>query len=58
MKMYIAGHGHALHLNKPFVAWMKKHATHFLVSFAYPDMSRLNFAKQVRDEKKKVGKKK
>lgn len=48
MDLFIAGHGHAFERNPDFVKWMKKHKTHFLVSFAYPDIARLKFAKSVR----------
>lgn len=51
--MMIAGHGHEFHKNKAFVEWMKKHDVNFLVSFAYPDIPRLKFAKSVRLERKK-----
>lgn len=53
MLLFIAGHGHAFEQNPDFVKWMRKHDTNFLVSFAYPDLGRLQFAKQVRDERRK-----
>jgi len=53
VKMMIAGHGHEFHTNPDFVKWMKKHDVNFLVSFAYPDIPRLKFAKSVRLERKK-----
>lgn len=61
MILFIAGHGHAFEKRPDFVEWMKKHDVHFLVSFAYPDMGRLKFARRVRKEQrlaKKKGKKK
>lgn len=51
--MFIAGHGHTVQNNKNFVEWLKRHDSHFLVSFAYPDMGRLRFARKVRREQKK-----
>lgn len=57
MKFYIAGHGHTFQKNKPFVEWMRKHDTNLLVSFAYPDVGRMDFARQER-KRNKVAKKK
>ena len=56
MLMFIAGHGHEFHRSKNFVKWMRKHKVNFLVTFAYVDMARLQFArkerKRIRNERK------
>jgi hypothetical protein len=48
MIMFIAGHGHEFHKSKKFVKWMRKHSVNFLVTFAYIDMPRLEFARSER----------
>lgn len=54
MKMYIAGHGHTFEKDKAFCKWLEKHDTNFLVSFAYPDMGRLKYARSVRVKRRKL----
>ena len=56
MRIYIAGHGHCFESSADFCKWLEKHDSHFLVSFAYPDMGRLKYARSVRLKRQKLRK--